>query len=430
MVGRRFSSTLNHERELPNKVKIAMVIELQTNNSADARARYVSWAPSPASIRLTTPSAAPVDVTLRNKASQAGGSVVFYSALKQKPTKTLMLSLPANGTPVDFFVAGEFGKPSVADGDVTIQIVADDQVLAEFPLMVRVRKDANTLTPAERDRFVAAIAQLNNQGNGRFVDFRNMHTNAGSPEAHGAPGFLPWHRAYLLDLERELQAINPSVALPYWRFDSPAPQVFTKEFLGVSDSLGTVSFSASNPLQFWKTDGVQGINRRPLFDVATQFADVISEAQTLALSKQYRGFRTMEGDPHGYAHTSFGGSISGIPTAAKDPLFFLLHANVDRLWAKWQQQNNRYDSAQVASFDSNSANGGNRIGHNLGDAMWPWNGVTGAPRPSTAPGGGMADSPCVSAPGQQPKVMDCLDYQGILVASSRLGFDYDNVPYA
>ena len=25
----------------------------------------------------------------------------------------------------------------------------------------------------------------------------------------GTPGFLPWHRAYLLDLERELQAIDP-----------------------------------------------------------------------------------------------------------------------------------------------------------------------------------------------------------------------------
>jgi len=42
----------------------------------------------------------------------------------------------------------------------------------------------------------------------------------------------------------------------------------------------------------------------------------------------------IEIDPHGYAHTSFGGWISSVPTAAKDPLFFMLHANVDRLWAK------------------------------------------------------------------------------------------------
>ena len=41
---------------------------------------------------------------------------------------------------------------------------------------MRIRKNANTLTPGERDRFVAAFAQLNNQGAGRFADFRDMHT--------------------------------------------------------------------------------------------------------------------------------------------------------------------------------------------------------------------------------------------------------------
>ena len=39
----------------------------------------------------------------------------------------------------------------------------------------------------------------------------------------------------------------------------------------------------------------------------------------------------------------------------------------------------------------------------------------------------MAASPCVSAPGPTPRVRDSLDYQGIVTASSRLGFDYDDV---
>jgi hypothetical protein len=51
--------------------------------------------------------------------------------------------------------------------------------------MVRIRKNANTLTPGERDRFIAAFAQLNNQGLGRFADFRDMHTSVSSPQAHG-----------------------------------------------------------------------------------------------------------------------------------------------------------------------------------------------------------------------------------------------------
>lgn len=57
--------------------------------------------------------------------------------------------------------------------------------------MVRIRKNAELLTTAERDRFVKAFVQLNDQGAGRFADFRNMHTDVSSPQAHGAPGFLP-----------------------------------------------------------------------------------------------------------------------------------------------------------------------------------------------------------------------------------------------
>jgi tyrosinase len=308
---------------------------------------------------------------------------------------------------------------------VKIEARMGTTLVGSVQVMVRIRKNANTLATAERDRFVAAFAQLNNQGLGRFADFRNMHTNVSSPQAHGAPGFLPWHRAYLLDLERELQAIDASIALPYWRFDRPAPNLFQPDFLGVSDSLGTVGFSNSNPLQFWKTDGVQGINRRPLFSIGSAPPGLRSEVQTLALGTQYRLFRTMEGNPHGTAHTSFGGSISSIGTAAKDPLFFLLHCNVDRLWAKWQRQNGRFDPALATSYDS----GANPIGHNLPDTMWPWNGVTGSPRPPTAPGGALAGSPCVSAPGPQPNVRSALDYQGNVSAASRMGFDYDDVAF-
>ena len=150
-----------------------------------------------------------------------------------------------------------------------------------------------------------------------------------------------------------------SVALPYWRFDRAAPNLFQLDFLGVSDSLGTVRFSNSNPLQFWRTDGVQGINRRPFFNTGAAPPGLLSEAQTLALGTQYRAFRTMEGNPHGMAHTSFGGSISSIGSAARDPLFFLLHCNVDRLWAKWQRQNGRFNAAQAASYDP----GAHPIGH-------------------------------------------------------------------
>ena len=141
--------------------------------------------------------------------------VVFRSGTTGAFANTLTLTVPTNGTSVPFFAAGRFGRPSVNNGDVKIEARVGTTLVGSAPLMVRIRKNANTLTAGERSRFVAAFAQLNNQGLGRFVDFRNMHTSVSSPQAHGAPGFLPWHRAYLLDLERELQAIDASVALPY-----------------------------------------------------------------------------------------------------------------------------------------------------------------------------------------------------------------------
>lgn len=406
-----------------------MNADLQVNNSASPQARYVTWAPSPCRIRLSNPSGAigPVNVVLSSVSAVTAGAIRFRSSPTGASSATLSLQLPLNGASVPFFVVGQFGRPSNTDGDVRIEARAGGTLIGQVKLMVRIRKNANVLTPAEISRFIAAFAQLNNQGAGRFADFRNMHTNLTLGEAHGAPGFLSWHRAYLLDLERELQAIDSSVALPYWRFDQPAPNLFTLSFCGVSNSIGTVQFGPTNPLQFWSTDGVQGVNRRPFFNPTTGNGFVRTEAQTLALGGAgglYSGFVTMEGNPHGSAHTSFGGSISSPGTAPKDPLFFLLHANVDRLWAKWQRQFGRFDPTTAASF---TGSGSNRIGHNLPDTMWPWNGVTGNPRPTTAPGGTLAVSPAATAPGGQPRVRDCLDFQGRINSASRMGFDYDDV---
>lgn len=252
-----------------------MIVEFEINDSVSPGARFVSWAPSPCRIRVTDPSggAAPtVTVQITGHSVSGGGAVVFRRGTTGSFSNSLTVPVPINGISVGFFTAGSFGQPSVNNEDVTIEARVGTTLIGSVPVMVRIRKNANRLTPAERDRFVAAFAQLNNRGLGRFADFRDMHTAVSDPEAHRRPGFLPWHRAYLLDLERELQAIDPSVALPYWRFGQPAPNIFALDFLGLSDPLGTVQFSATNPLQFWTTDGVQGINRRPLngWNPATQ----------------------------------------------------------------------------------------------------------------------------------------------------------------
>jgi tyrosinase len=238
----------------------------------------------------------------------------------------------------------------------------------------------------------------------------------------------------MLDLERELQRIDPSVALPYWRFDRPAPKLFTRAFIGApADATGFALFNPTNPLRLWMTDGVPGIMRDPDFDVATSGAFVSAEAVTVNSNVSYAQLRPVfEGNPHGAAHVSFSGWISSVPTAAKDPLFFLLHCNVDRLWAKWQWFQRRFDATKTTHYTftgSSTSAGAARIGHNALDTMWPWNGVTVSPRPSTAPRKPFPSTLTATAPAAKPTVGVMLDFQGRGDPGRRLGMDYDDVPY-
>lgn len=45
------------------------------------------------------------------------------------------------------------------------------------------------------------------------------------------------------------------------------------------------------------------------------------------------------GGMHGRAHLYIGGDMDRSSAAPNDPIFFLNHSNVDRLWAAWQEAN-------------------------------------------------------------------------------------------
>jgi len=402
----------------------------------DAQGRaFVTWRPVEVKLKLTQVPAgsANVGVTVSAKTTATGGRLSFANTLTHQGAATLDVTLAATGAALSIWVGGEFGAASARHGDVAVEVRTrpDGQLLGTHPLMVRVRKDANALTPAERDRFLAALATLNGAGTGRYKDFRDMHV-AGAPdlEAHGGPGFLPWHRAYLLDFERELQAIDPEVALPYWRFDRAAPNLFNRSFMGLPNPLNQVQFTAGHPLLGWVANGLPGIQRGR--GVGPQTTPALrTEAQTLLMggaipTATFGSFANMQGNPHGSAHNSHaGGWIMNPATAPRDPLFFLLHCNVDRLWAKWQWATKLHDPAAARSFTPAA---GFPPGHRLPDTLWPWGGPLPAPRPTTAPGGGLAASSMTTAPGASPKVRDTIDYLGT-IGARHLAFAYDDVPF-
>lgn len=412
----------------------AMHVEIDISTTDPQNRVFLTWRPVEAVLRLVAaPVGSPdVDVTVSSTTRANGGRLVFADALTHQGQPSFSVTLPAAGAPTTIFVSGEFQTASSAHGDVAVEVrqAGSSQVLGRRPAMVRIRKNANSLTATERDRFLVALASLNGLGNGPYRDFRDMHV-AGPPddEAHGGPGFLPWHRAYLLDFERALQAIDAEVSLPYWRFDQAAPNVFNRSFMGLPDPFGQVQFSAGHPLLSWVAQGNAGIFRGRGIGPQT-IAGVLNEAQTLALAGangNFAGFSRMQGNPHGRAHTSHQGGWIGVPsTAPRDPIFFLLHCNVDRLWAKWQWIASVHDPADPKAFTPSA---GFPAGHRLTDQLWPWSGPLQPPRPTTAPGGPLAGSPMTTAPGAQPQIRDMIDYLGTMPGAAHHDFAYDDVPF-
>jgi tyrosinase len=397
---------------------------------------YVGYTPVLCSLKITdgVPGAAAVSVQISNNAA-TGGQLVFYPSINNAASAALSLLVPGDGTAITFYIGGKYNAASTEDGDAGIKFSVSGQSRLLVNLMVRVRKDANGLTPRERDRFLNAFVKFATSG--KYENFLAMHSEAADGEIHGRASFLPWHRIFVLDLERHLQEIDASVAIPYWNFQYKADKVFTPEFMGVpaSGAVGHLVFSDLNPLNNWRLPNLPRLDRRPVgdFKPLTDKALVEDESVTLGRGPGFYQFRQMEGNPHGSAHVSWTGPIDYPPTAPQDPLFFMLHANVDRLWAAWQFQdtsNNLFKSANSNAYkpDSFPHAPAARAGDFTSDTMWPWNEVTGNPRPATAPGGTLINSPFSRFPGKKPTVADTIDYQGKLTGKA-LYFDYDALPY-
>jgi tyrosinase len=331
-------------------------IEIEINETPATDDDYVTWSPTFCRARIVgMTSAGPgVNVVLTNDdptSIPTGGDVVFGPSPPVPATpltlSSLSLFLPSNGNWVPFAIAGKFGKPSTDDKDTVIEVhqgSANGPVCCGHGLMVRVRKNANNLTPREMKRYCDAVLGLHAAGG--YKVFQDIHA-IGAGQAHGMSAFLPWHRALVLEYERALQSIDPSVAAHYWKFDEAAPNVFNMNFMG-TNMAGQVK---DGHFKDWNIDGLMPIGVRSGWQHAADPSVVfgISKDATVLMPSTFNVFKTLEGDPHGSAHVWVGGWLGSIDTAVRNPVFFLLHSNVDRLWAKWQ--GNAHHGMTVNEYD-------------------------------------------------------------------------------
>ncbi len=199
------------------------------------------------------------------------------------------------------------------------------------------RKNQSAMSQNEKDTFIAAYNAINTSGVlGTMVSYHAdmshmMHGNMGPV---GTQRFLPWHRVYLAELEELLQGINPSVTIPYWDWtvDQNIPawlQSFTP----------TVVVNG-NVIVVTRTPGLDIPDLPPQQDGDTVMGKTEYTEFTDSLEAgNFSNHPEFQSGMHDGVHVWVGGTMGQIPTAPADPIFWMHHANIDRIWSLWQKQN-------------------------------------------------------------------------------------------
>ena len=212
---------------------------------------------------------------------------------------------------------------------------------------------------------------------------------------HGQNHFFPWHRELCNRFEAMLREIHPELSLHYWDWNTDPTHIpdglggfinlFTPDFMGTArPEAGNLNGEAGEP---WLSAGfylpnpaddnyrdeiIHGLNQPNPADPTTWSyalhanpadppqnltrnvqngvppvggtwqgehwstdAEIIDAPDFQALNDRMQG---SFGDAHGLAHGWIGGTIQDAHTSFRDPFVFLLHSNLDRLWAMWQRR--------------------------------------------------------------------------------------------
>lgn len=167
---------------------------------------------------------------------------------------------------------------------------------------------------------------------------------------HGNWFFLPWHRAYLYYFEQVCRKASgsPSFVLPYWDW-TKSPRL-PAQFWGAGNPLMNTTRKclpndSANPNNVGQ-DVIYGGNGQTgivnITDFVTFASGVAVDDGSGNLTQiQRQGIATgrLEGTPHNYIHGTFVRGDMATYMSPLDPIFWLHHANIDRLWTVWVKNN-------------------------------------------------------------------------------------------
>lgn len=196
---------------------------------------------------------------------------------------------------------------------------------------VMVRKNIYSLTPAEITSLKTGITNMKALPLTDPTSWTYQSAIHGTTLTNALPSwntchqsgasffFLAWHRMYCYFFERILRAKsgNPNLTLPYWNYQTNA--ALHPDYR---------NSAAGNPL--YDASRSSSINSGGSLP-----ASIGTAIDNALLEIPYYDFQSGINGPHGSVHVTVGGNMVSVSSAAKDPLFWLHHCNVDRLWDQW-----------------------------------------------------------------------------------------------
>ncbi|CAE6423116.1 unnamed protein product [Rhizoctonia solani] len=245
------------------------------------------------------------------------------------------------------------------------------------------RVEWGSLTPAQRNSYHNAIKCLQTKPSGEegvsvYDRFAKNHVDFFS-SIHYVAAFLPWHRYYSharFGLMKDCGYDGPNT---YWDWtkdvnNMASSEIFhpTKGFGGTgkrstsngatytciadgpysSRSNFTISWPEKRCLQRnFNMQSSKGSWWRPATGPSTRHSQ--SQIDTINKNTKFTDFwPALEEGPHDSVHNEINSDMAA-SFSPDDPLFFLHHNNVDRLWALWQGR----DQQRLADYAGNTMQG-------------------------------------------------------------------------
>lgn len=148
--------------------------------------------------------------------------------------------------------------------------------------------------------------------------------------------FLPWHRILLINFEMIIRNVsgNASFTLPYWNYtvSGAAHGVIPEEFrLKGNPKFGTLFIEKRTRGNDGHTIGTPAPN-----DVIN--LEAFKQCKYEPTGTAILGFcQHIDRNLHGQVHVRTGNNenMGRVPWAAGDPVFWVHHCQIDRLWARW-----------------------------------------------------------------------------------------------